>query len=309
MPCPEIEFADCRLTDRSQCDVTIADFAPDVAHRLMLMQLETNAAGPGTARERELRRDYVRARDAALNELRACARATNTDHKSPAGVTMDPDLEAALKLVNVRTDGLSQRDIALSILRAVGTDPNSATSNGQPITAREDAYLAARAFYAAQGYQRSRTDAAIAQSFATVKPTPAPVVHADCGCGGKPHADHVDDEEQARIDMHRESRAAFTQGNEARASELAAKERRRDRDGTVVTPLSDTTMQQLDAAQQVAEYDARVVQFSPEAIKRERAAKIIFAEDSRTAYREKTDRKSEVARMIAGLTRDVKESE
>jgi hypothetical protein len=138
-----------------------------------------------------------------------------TDHShAPAGVIMDPELVAVATQLNIRTDGVDARTAALAVLRAVGTDINSATSNGEPITSRDDTYVTWRAIYAAQGVERSRADAAVAQSFATVQRT-------DCGgCKGTPNA-HVDLEIAARERMKRDSRLAYAE-SVGRVDEAAA---------------------------------------------------------------------------------------
>jgi hypothetical protein len=84
--CRNIEFADCRLTDRSLCDVTMADFDEETWLRLVRIQLDANAAGAGTTRERDLRREYTTKRDEALEALRAMRRACATTKRdqSPA---------------------------------------------------------------------------------------------------------------------------------------------------------------------------------------------------------------------------------
>ena len=143
-----------------------------------------------------------------------------TDSKEHA---MDPQLEAALKLISIRHDGLAPRDIALSILRSVGTNvdgPCSAT-DATPIAHSDDVYLFARARFAAEfaADRVAKSDAAAA--FATVKPT---VVRADCGgCSSNkptPHA-HADLEIEARARMQRDSRLAYAE-SVGRADEAAA---------------------------------------------------------------------------------------
>jgi len=80
--CRDLEYVDCDLADRSRCDVSIFDLDKQTADALTLIQLAANAAPAGSERARDLRREYISKRDAALAELRACRRANTTDGAS-----------------------------------------------------------------------------------------------------------------------------------------------------------------------------------------------------------------------------------
>lgn len=141
-----------------------------------------------------------------------------TDH-APAqkGYAMDPQLELALKLINIRTDGLDNRGTALAILRSVGTNVDGPCSDADPtpIVKADDVYLVGRAYWAAKFAADRIAQRADAAAFATVKAT-MNVQRTDCGCTGSKPSPHVDGdlEREARERNARQSRLAWARGTE-----------------------------------------------------------------------------------------------